>query len=1135
MKVLSVVKLSATILAALAAFATLTVRASDDDLFKVTPEQVASTLDGYFQKADSEIANSRIREARQELSLIVFKINKYKSTISKEEKKAYDVRIAGVTGAVNRKVDSLVKVNLAIIKKNGRTAGNEFRQYLSAQQGLSETELASVDEAILTSPVSEEEYHPRVPPSARVEEAPAAAKPENLAPASAYETPSQPAAEQPRAPAPKAPTRSALAKPENVPVAPPPPPVVEQPPPPPPQPQKPLPPPVRPEVALPASPALQEAEPVQKYPEIVQKTPETEPAQAPEDNVDKGKSQATATAAKVRALLDENKTDEAMTVFQIYQFNLQRFLEGNAYAALKSAVETAFTRDRDDRVRAQETAQRIERFLDQDRPSDASEELNRSRESLRKCLDKQDFRSLDARVSTAVADAGRKQAAAQAQMRDLRALLSAGKVEDAYVLFDKSRSDLERGLSKEEMTALKKDVGSAHDALQDKKKLADLCRRDIASLVKAGKGAAALSRFEENRSLLQQYLDPKSFSSLESAAQKANGEFQTNQQRARSTLFKIDSLLGAGQAQDAHDLFTESGDRVRRDLSDDIRFFGTKERLAKAYDSFKNDRDLAVRSARKIEYLIARKEGRDADVQFGLERLRLEKYLEHGNFDKLQRAVIRAKADYESNYASARAQIASIEDLLGKGRIETAYGAYEKAEDDLDFYFGDDKAIGSLGKRVKDSYHAWQERKQRAFSAVRDIKRSIAKNRGDQALARLVEVRAELSGFLDAAELSALDTSVTRANGAFVAEKSRAEANATRIRTMIVQNQVEDAYAAFDTSESNLGFYLDQSAFSALKTLVEKFNSALQDKKQEALRTTGTINRLINRNLGDSAFVLFKQNDAVLSKYLKAPTYKAVAARTAKAKEDWDKNCRQAQSLSAHLKDLLDRDKPESAYNNFDDKRDFLEHYLDRVSFGRLETAVRAPYEFFLEKRKQARTTVSVLKRMIGRNQGTEAKAEFESWERDLVHYLPAEEYSDIKARIAQAYSKSVLGRRDAKTTSDKILRLLNGGRTTEAYRMFQDARSDLELYSSKFEFDRLQTEVIIAYDEQEDKRKQVKDYAKKLRQLVSKNKLWDAYKGFTTNRRNLSEWMDAGDFNDLENTVVGTYEKAQKKVKSRR
>ena len=47
---------------------------------------------------------------------------------------------------------------------------------------------------------------------------------------------------------------------------------------------------------------------------------------------------------------------------------------------------------------------------------------------------------------------------------------------------------------------------------------------------------------------------------------------------------------------------------------------------------------------------------------------------------------------------------------------------------------------------------------------------------------------------------------------------------------MIVQNQVEDAYAAFDTLESDLEFYLDPNAFSALKTLIEKFNSDFRTK-----------------------------------------------------------------------------------------------------------------------------------------------------------------------------------------------------------------------------------------------------------------------------------------------------------------
>jgi hypothetical protein len=1078
--------------------------AADDDLFRVTPEQAASTLGEYFQKATDDIAQCKIRDARQEMSLIGFKINRYKNAISRDEKKTFESRLAGLTGAVKQEVDSLVKVNLSIIRKNGRSAGNEFRQYLSAQQGLSETELAAVDEAILTSPASEEEITP--PPKA-----PAEPRPEAVAsvPSPERPLPSQPVAQTPSAQTPSvqtppvqtppAPAPLAPSKPESFSVPPPqPPPVVEQPP--------------------SAPPHAQKAD--------------TIPPGAP-DGLDKGGDRAVTTAAKIRALLDDGKTDEAMTVFQIYQLNLQRFLSGKAYADLKNAAETAVAKDRDERARAQETAQKIERLLDLDRAAEAATELNGSREGLRKYLDKNDFKDLDSRVARAVADAAGKQAAAHALMRDLRGMLDAGKTEDAYVSFDKSRSDLDRGLSKEEMAGLKKDVMAARDALQDKKKLAALCKRDIASLIKAGKGAAALARFTENRSLLQQYLDPKAFAALETDAGNASREFLAGQERARTTLSRVDSLLSAGRILAAHDLFEDAGAKLRRDLASDQRFFETKDRLTKAYDSFKADKALAVQTERKIEYLNTRKEGRKADALFQQEKERLRKFIEPSAFDKLDQAVRRAKSDYESNYASARTTVSKIEELLGGKKIEQAYKAYENAEDDLDFYFNDDKTIAALGKRVKDAYAALQDKRQWALSQARQIKRLIEKNRGNQACARFQETRAELAEYLDAKTLVSLDTSVARANGAYTAAQSRAETGAARIRALIVQNQIEDAYAAFDTSETDLETYLAPNAFSALKTLVEKFNGELQGKKQDALRTAGSIDRLIDRKDGDSAFAVFRQNDAVLAKYLKAATYKAVAARAAKAKDDWEKNDRQAMAVLTRIKDLLDRDKVEAAYDDFDDKRDFLEHYLDRVSFGRLETAVRAPYEFFLQKRKQARTTVSVLRRMIGRNQGTEARAEFESWDRDLGNYLPAEEYTDIKARIAQAYSKSVLGRRDAKATSDKIRRLLNGDRTTDAYRIFQDSRSDLELYSSKFDFDRLQTEVISAYDEQEDKRKQAKDYAKKLRQLVSKNKLLDAYKGFATNRRTLSEWLDAEEFNDLDTTVVGTYEKAKVKVRT--
>lgn len=51
----------------------------------------------------------------------------------------------------------------------------------------------------------------------------------------------------------------------------------------------------------------------------------------------------------------------------------------------------------------------------------------------------------------------------------------------------------------------------------------------------------------------------------------------------------------------------------------------------------------------------------------------------------------------------------------------------------------------------------------------------------------------------------------------------------------------------------------------------------------------------------------------------------------------------------------------------------------------------------------------------------------------------------------------------------------------------------------------------------------------------MGKNKLWDAYKGFKLNHSALSEYLDAQSYADLESTVVGTYDKASEKVRSRR
>jgi hypothetical protein len=854
------------------------------------------------------------------------------------------------------------------------------------------------------------------------------------------------------------------------------------------------------------------------------------------EEIEKNRAMAVSNAAKVRALLDEKQTDEAMTAFQIYQSNLQRFLDRSAYETLKSTVETAFSQEQGGRSRAAQQAQTIEQLLNQERAPDAFAELQRTRDELRRYLDRQDWRSLEKRVGQAYGDFLRMQGQANGAASEIRGLIVGKNAEDAYLLFEKKQPDLDRYLPKEAYEALRKEVSAAYDAVQDKKKLGASCQRDILSLIRAGKEPAAYARFTENRSLLIGYLNGTTFASLESEVERANKAFSVRQAGARSTISRIDSLIDNARVQDAHALFEGTKDKVRRDAADDRRFLELKDRVAKAYDGLREKQKQAQQTSKKIEYLMDRHEGRKANILFKQEAPRLREQLGPTAFGQLESAVARARADYESKSAAARSAMAAIEVRLDQKKVDQASAAYRKAQDDIDFYWAGDPAVEALEKRVNDAVAALRERKQWASSVVRQVRELIEKKKGKAAYAQFEAARAEIAGYMDAATLSSLDTSVQRANRQYAAAQSRADQAAGNIRMLISRERVEDAYAAFDTLESELRLYLDPSVFSSLQTIVEKFNSALQDKKHEALRISSDINRLIEKDRGDTAYALFCRQDVFLAAYLSAPMYATVKSRAARAKTDFEQNCKLAQALSDKLQAKAQRDdRVLAAHDEFDDKRDYLKQYLVNWQFARLETALRVPYDAFMQKRKQAQAVVSVLNRMIRQNQVVEARSEFLRCDRDLGCYLPGGEYKEISAKVSRAYDGSVKGRKEAKITVDKIRRLLAEDNVSEAYRMFQDSRSALELYVSDADFIRLKTEVTDAFDEQDKKVKQVKEYAKKLKQLVAKNKLWDAYKGFKLNHTALSEYLDAQSYAELESTVVGTYDKAREKARSRR
>ena len=819
-----------------------TVWANDNDFFKLNSEQLSLNFDGYFQQAETAIDSIDIRLARQELSLIQFKIKKHQSQIPREAKKTYESRLAALNASLKQKVDSLVKVNLTVLKKNGQAAGIEFRQQCAIQRGLSDAELAVVDEAIInTAPAKDDETGARMPAPP---EAPAT-RVDNLQQVLSRPTPQEkPAAQPPDIQTPPNPVSTPM---KALPV-------------------------IVPERAKNEKPLFEI--PFDSSPQPQQPQPGLEP--------DANRITAVTMAAKVGSLLNEGKIEEAMTVFNLYRPNLQSFLEQPAFEKLKSAVDDAYGREQIQQARALQLEQDIDTYIDQDRVPEAFKKFQTAQDELRQSLDRDEFVKLKERVGKANVDFGRAQGIANMKAREIRVSLENKNIDEAASKFEKSRSELERGLPKDEFDRLGQEIAAAYSALRDKRKLSRMSGKDIRSLIKEEKGAEAFARFNADRPMLQQNLDAVEFASLEASVKRAHNEFLARQAHAWHSAGVIDSLLTVNRVQEARHLFNESKDRIRRDLADDRRFFELKERVTTRYDGFREKRRQAARSADNIKYLINRKEGLNAFAGYQQDLPLLKEYLEPRVCAKLEKEVNQAKAEYESNVAQAQSIVRKIEGLL-------------------------------------------------------------------------------------------------------------------------VKKLVEEAYGVFDAHESAFKMYLDNKTFIDLKRRVEQLNSMFQRQKSGAFRIVGAINRLVAQDEGDSAYKVFHQNDAFLAEYLNAPNYSETRTRTLRARADYIKNCRIADTLAGKLQALVKRNQAQMAHIRLDEKRDFLEHYLDKAAFSRLESTVRLPYEAFMRKLKEARTRVSAINGMLQRHQAVAARDEFYQHRKELEQYLPADEFVLIQGRVDQS------------------------------------------------------------------------------------------------------------------------------------
>jgi hypothetical protein len=1069
--------------------------AGESTLFTESPEQLRAEIDGNFRQVERLIAQNDIRGARSQISILRMKIDKNKLT--RKEKKTLKKRLQSLDKSIQQKVDSLITVNLTIIQKQGSRAGYEFRQKLSRQTGVSDADLASVDQAIVERNTFEETGG--APP-------PVTDQSETPAPQMTVE----PAKEQitlPDSPVQPAPQPAAVETPE------------------------------------PALSMVTET----PHPARTGETSAPEPAPAPavpaaaakpvqEDrDMENSRIRASQQAIKIRSLLDARKVEEASTVFNIYQVQMQRYLDADTYKTLKSNLDEAVKLDQERQNRAAQKVREIERLLESDRITEAFVSLNKERDSLKRYFDKKELRALGKKVSQAYEGFIKTQLAANETKRSIEKLLSENKVEKAYTQFGIRREQLKRGLSRESFEKLRKQVASAHQAILDRQKQSESIAKDIFRLISDRKGADAAALFNGNKELLREHLAPGHFSSLSDEVEKARQAFLTRQKKARVLANTIDSLVTSRREKEAHALFQMSKDDLRADLADDKRFFALQDRQSEAYSLLQKKERAARRTAKTIRYLIRNKQGSKAYDLFKKEQTSLRNHTDRDAFEKLKNAALRADAAYTQHREEAKQTAASIETLLQQDAVEQAFHRYRKAKPDFDFYLEDDASIDVLQKNVKRAYKALQERRQWAASQVKQIRKYIQKGRGNQAFDLYRATREKLTLDIDEKNIIALDRDVNRANAAYNDAVDRAQKKAADIRSLLGANRIEEACDAFNASEADLRSYCREKEFNDLRKQVESSNKALKGKKREAMRIVKTMDGLIQKEQGDTAYKIFSANDALLSEYLAPATYKNAANRAEAAKKEFAKKRRNAQNIEKNLLDQLRQNRVLSASKRFDNERELLEHYLDKNRYIRLKTAIAASSDAFMKERKKAQAIVVSLRKMIRDYKGVEAEAEYSRRERTFARYLPSEEYRDITAMVEKAYNSTVQGRNEAKETADAIRQLIDQNEITYACATFKEMRPVLERYTSNDAFSALETEVNYAREEYEKKTKQCQQYAKELNRLVKSNKGTTAFRKFRSHRRELEKYLDQETFAALKESVYEAYKKTPARGKKRR
>ncbi|MBD3392519.1 MAG: hypothetical protein GF418_10580 [Chitinivibrionales bacterium] len=1047
---------------------------SGEELFEVDSEKVRDDIERYLDETERHIEQSKIRDARQGLSLLEQKVDLHKKHLSRQERELYKDRINELSSAAEHAVDSLVEANLKLLKTKGSAEAIEFRRYLAAQCGISEAELAPVDEAIVTSgPVEQKQRERELHEEAsRVVEKAAAKEPEKAVAGS--EEIQKIEDKEVRAVA----ERIARARQDSI----------------------------RAEEARKDSIRQVQAEKLRRLRQREQSI-----------------ATANENARKIESLLAEGNPEEAKTVFDIYEANLTKFLEGDRFERLGARVTTAYEEHRKMTAWASQASEKILALVEAKKGAGAHAAFVKDRDDLAKYLDEYQFTELTREVESAYETYRENREDAQSAATRIGSYLDRKKVERAYELFGRSREMLSSYLDQKVFDALQSRVETAYGAMQDRKKWAEGYAGGIESLIDRDEGAEAYQRFEKERASLKEYLRPREYESLAASVTAARAEYAENRTKAQAAAKKLRALISAGKADEAYDGFGKIRESLRHYLGG-----GEFEELrADVYESHRHlmeRRRWAQQYVRGIYSLISQKEGEAAYAQYQKEKAGLREYAPAETIDSLESAVLKARADYRTNQTKAQAAAKKIQGLLARNQAQEAYAAFQKAKDHLDHYLGDDELFDEIGARVADAYRAFQEKKRFAEQYAREIAREIDRREGLKADSLYQAKKTELHKYLESSSANRLAAAVAAARSDYVKNREKAREIEKRARGLLTAGKIEQGYRLFDENEDNLGHYLLGSSFGELRTWAEKEYKSLLASRRWAVDQVREIEGLVRREEGARAHAQFDKHKRELQKYLDAETYKALQAKAVRARSEHAARKKRAVKIAGRIVALLDQKRAKEAYTLFDENEDDLRRFTGPKSFAQLEKRVEAVYDDLKEKERWAVQQTRSIKGLVRRRRPEEARDQFTKLQAELTKYLDAGAFTSLEEQVAAAYRQYRRNVGKMVALEKRIRALIRSDSLDAAHDAFLSNEADLKRYLGEEARAKIEQMVMTPYRALMQKREKAEEYASTVYKLLRKNEIVGAHKTFTAFRPQLQATLDAKSFTRLQKTVVEKY-----------